>query len=55
MIIGFCWDIVIFMIVVGKFDQFGVLWRIENSRVYVKSDLGILFHWVEIDEIGLLL
>ena len=31
-----------------------VLWKIENSRVYVESNLGILFNWVEIDKIGLL-
>ena len=28
--------------------------KIENSRVCFESDLGILFNWVEIDEIGLL-
>ena len=53
-IIGFCWDIVIFIFVIDYFDQFGVIWKIENSRVYVEFDLGILFNWVEIDKIGLL-
>ena len=54
LIFGFCWDIVIFMFVIDYFDQFGVIWKIENSRVYVEFDLGILFNWVEIDKIGLL-
>ena len=32
----------------------GFLWTIENSRVCIESNLGILFNWVKIDEIGLL-
>ena len=54
LIIGFCWYIVIFMIFVEKFDQFGTLWEIENSRACIEPDLGILFNWVKINEIGLL-
>ena len=55
LIIGFCWYTVIFMIFVEKFDQFGTLWEIKNSRACIESDLGILFNWVKIDEIGLLI
>ena len=40
---GFCWYIVIFMINVGQFDQFGVLWWIQNSRACIELELGILF------------
>ena len=32
----------------------GFLWTTENSRVCIESNLGILFNWVKIDEIGLL-
>ena len=38
--------IVIFMIFVGKFDQFGDLWKIKISRACVEPDLGILFNLV---------
>ena len=55
LIIGFCWYTIIFMIFVEKFDQFGTLWEIKNSRACIESDLGILFNWVKIDEIGLLI
>ena len=43
LIIRFCFYIVIFMIYIGWFDQFGALWKIENSRVCNWSELGFLF------------
>ena len=55
LIIGFCWYTVVFMIFVEKLDQFGALWELENSRACIEPDLGILFDWVKIDEIGLLI
>ena len=44
LIIGFCSYIVIFMIYIGKFDQFGALWEIGNSRACIEPDLRILFN-----------
>ena len=40
---GFCCYIVMFLIYDGKFDQFGVLWWIQNSRACIEPELGFLF------------
>ena len=42
----FCYYTVIFMIFVGKFDQFGDLWKIIISRACIEPELGILFNLV---------
>ena len=40
LIVGFWWDIGIFMFGVDYFDQFGALWKIENFRVYAWIQFG---------------
>ena len=46
LIIGFYSSDVFNIIFVGKFDQFGDLWKLKNSRACIEPDLGILFNLV---------